>query len=321
MKEFASDSFLRLVSVLKSSRSHWIQWGDLLRKTGLDEKALRRSLVAVEEAGFSLERHPHLGYRLLGDYFPLIEEEIHLGLKTDLIGREIIVLKKVASTMEEAARLARSGCRAGLVLFAEEQTSGRGRMGRSWHSRKGKDLLFSVILKSHRLESTPGVITTSAALSVASALEDYLPLGASIRWPNDVVIGEKKVAGVLVEKVSSNGLILGIGINVLGTRAPVRGATTLVRETGKWIDRTELARALLSSLDFWYGRAVAGRFADIDCELKKRCSLIGKFATFQQGEKQISGKVKGISSLSGLQLELPGGELITLRAEQVSLVG
>ena len=311
---------LGLLAILKGERHHWVALAELAEKVGYARRVLERCLKTIEDAGFVVQEHPHFGLRLLEDPWPLLAAEIQSALPGTVIGREIIVLERASSTMEVAAALARRGRSEGTVVFAEEQTKGRGRLGRTWHGLPGKDLLFSVILRPVGVTSAPAVLALSAAVAVASCLKEHLGLEARIRWPNDVVIAKRKVAGILVERETPNLFILGVGLNVLARSISIPGATTVAIERDGWVDRTELARALLVSLDNWYGKAVSGKIGEIDAELSRLSVLLGKRVTVRLAKEVISGKVGGVSTIDGLRVEVQGGEIFTLKAEQVRKV-
>ena len=184
--------------------------------------------------------------------------------KPPVIGREIIVVPTVTSTNDEIEKLARDGVPEGVVVFAEEQTRGRGRMGRTWSSLRGKDLIFSVLLRPPWPPMAMTRLTVLAAVAVARAVGRFCEAAhqskaadpqsrPTIKWPNDVLLDGKKVAGILVE-THDDYAILGIGLNVNGTGRDfppeLRSTATSLRiSKGKTWDREALATELLSQLN------------------------------------------------------------------------
>lgn len=187
-----------------------------------------------------------------------------------------------------------------------------------WKSSPGKDLLFSVVLFPDR-GIVPSLITVTASLAVAVCLREKVRVKTRIKFPNDVVIGSKKVAGVLVEKSTSGSYILGIGLNVNETKGPLKDATSLRIAKKKIFDRNLLAREILMSLDTWYAQALAGEISEIDLQLARYSTLLGKEATVIQNRKKFTGTVAGLSAVKGLTLKIAGGEKRTFKAEHITI--
>jgi len=310
---------LRLLALLEKRIGGWCHPEEILKELKVSRKKLLKDIEVLKERGFTLHENPHFGYELNGEYIPLVSDIIQDGLETRIIGRKIEVFGRLASTMDLAREIAEGGpCRNGCVVFAEEQSRGRGRLGRTWISRKGRDLLFSVALFPAE-DIVPSLITICASLAVADCLCEKAALKARVRFPNDVVVADRKIAGVLVEKARQGLYILGVGINVNETEPPLPEATSLRMEKGKPFDRNILARQVLSRLDEWYSRILETKLDEIDSSLRRFSSLLGKSATVMQGGKKFSGTVVDISAIEGLTLRTSGGETLTFKAEQITL--
>lgn len=168
------------------------------------------------------------------------------------VGKIVRVLRETTSTNDECHRAAEEGQPLGLVVFAEEQTAGRGQHGRHWHAPPSSGLLFSILLERNTRDIESYVLVAWSALSVCETLADAFSLDARIRWPNDVLVGDRKIAGILVERRQET--VVGVGMNVNlaeeemppGFRMP---ATSLQMEMDRIFDRTALASALLERLD------------------------------------------------------------------------
>jgi biotin-(acetyl-CoA carboxylase) ligase/REP element-mobilizing transposase RayT/biotin operon repressor len=205
------------------------------------ERVLRRPTTGVtaeiaelQGLGYRIEVHPHLGYRLVVMPDRLIADDINARLeslgvkwKPRVIGSEILVFEQTSSTNDVVARMAESQRGEGLVAFAESQTKGRGRRGRAWASPRGKGLWFSVLLRPNLPLSSAPRITVAASVAVARAIRKACELDARIKWPNDVTVNGKKLAGILVEtsgcpERSDNG-IGGTGVPApTGVASPAR---------------------------------------------------------------------------------------------------
>jgi len=227
--------------------------------------------------------------------------------------------EKVSSTNDELRALAEKGMAEGLVLVAEEQVAGRGRRGAEWFSPKGESLAFSVLLRPLEPKAFWSRLSLVAGLAVAEALEGYVPL-AEIKWPNDVLIGGKKIAGILVE-AGQDFVIVGIGINV-NTEAFPEGlaATSLRIERGGEVAREEVLLAVVKRLAAHAGEIGSG-FGDLLDGVRERCFLTGHRVTLSCADRRREGLVKGISPAGELLLEVDGKTEAIFQADEVRLVG
>jgi BirA family transcriptional regulator, biotin operon repressor / biotin---[acetyl-CoA-carboxylase] ligase len=198
----------------------------------------------------------------IGDLdLPLLQD----ALTGQLIGSRIEVLPRASSTNDEVLQRARLGAAEGLVIFAEEQTAGRGQHGKKWEAPAGKALLFSILVKPHLALSESARLTQWAADAVAASIQQLFSLDACIKPPNDIYLEDRKVAGVLAEmRAQQQGphiVVVGIGVNV--NQAPgdfsieIRNnATSLAIATGKSVNRQSVAIALLRELERTYALAL-----------------------------------------------------------------
>lgn len=175
------------------------------------------------------------------------------------VGRRVIVLAETESTNDVAHDAAKNPDEIGLAVFAERQSAGRGRMGRSWSAPPGSSLLFSILIEPPpALADAPFLIAWSAS-SLASVLRDQFSLAARVKWPNDILIDGRKVCGIMVERRIGTVIGIGLNVNVPADAFPDElhlPATSLLIETGRTVDRSELAAALLDRLDADYAQAL-----------------------------------------------------------------
>jgi len=213
---------------------------------------------------------------------------------------DIRVVAETGSTNEDALKQAVDGAREGLVIAAESQTAGRGRQGRSWQSRPGAALTFSVLLRPQPVpQSARGWMPLLAGVAAAGGLRRVTGVRARLKWPNDVLADGGKLAGILAEQCG-DAIVVGIGINVLGREQdlPVATATSLERcgagRAGR-IDRTGLLAAILRELEHWYRRWRETGTGDADaCGLRQRyrslCDTLGREVRVQlPGERVLAG--------------------------------
>lgn len=255
-------------------------------------------------------------------------EQVRRGLATRIVGREIHAYDLVTSTNDVVWELAGRGAEEGTVVFAEEQTRGRGRLGRTWWSPRGKGIWMSVLLRPPVREGVVPMTTIIGALATADAIRSAARLPAMIRWPNDVIIEEKKAAGVLVEaRVGSAGreLVLGIGIDVNAGAAEmpeeIAGlATSLSEAAGEEIDRPELARAVLQELDRWYQIKLDGDAEAVNRRWRELSATLGHRITLEERGRRYEGDVVDVDIRLGLALRLGRGGIRHFRGEHVSVI-
>ncbi len=250
-------------------------------------------------------------------------------LATHVVGSRIIVRQRAASTMDLAADFLSRGYPEGTVVFALEQSAGRGRFGARWWSPPGAGLLFSVALSPKSPRESAALLTFMGAVCVAEVLRRAHGLDARIRWPNDVVVGGRKIAGVLVEMKRLGRLrpiaVLGIGLNLNIRRQDLphalsAAATSVLAETRRRHDPLRAARALLRGLDRWYARLHDEGAQPL---LRKWCRLsstLGKRVLLNERGRAHRGVVMRITPAGELVVRLDTGPTRAFRAERTRLV-
>jgi BirA family biotin operon repressor/biotin-[acetyl-CoA-carboxylase] ligase len=248
--------------------------------------------------------------------------------KTKVIGRDIRVFQETTSTNDVVEKLARDGVKEGVVVFAESQSRGRGRLGRRWLSPAQKGIWFSVLLRPdlHPQEATQ--LTVASATALARAIQLVTGLQPDIKWPNDILIRGRKVAGILTELSAEldhvKYIILGIGVNVnlnAGEFPPElrKLATSLKAEAGRPVSRPDLAVAILRELDGDYTRVGAGQFAAVADEWAGRCSTLGHDVVIRVGDRQLRGRAETLGEDGALLLRTDHGHLERVMGGDVTL--
>ena len=312
-----------LLSLLKAGE--WATEQEIARSTGLAGLRLERELKSLRRFGFAIESAGS-GFRLAGAPDAFFPDELTYGLDTAVIGRNIVVLERVSSTNDAAWELAGNGAADGLVVLAEEQTHGRGRMGRSWFSPRG-GLWMSIVLIPGQPAERATAITMAASVAVARAIRTFPGCDASIRWPNDILIDGRKVAGVMVETGSSRSLhgtfILGIGVDVNCTEFPREIeplATALAVHAGGKIRPADLARLIIRFLDELYSQIVRGEHAAIGDEWLALSSTVGQRITIMRNGRTYRGEVVDMDPVAGLMVRLDSGFVRAFKGEHVTVV-
>jgi BirA family biotin operon repressor/biotin-[acetyl-CoA-carboxylase] ligase len=307
--------------ILTALRAHpdGVSGAQLAEQLDISRAAIWSRIEDLRKVGFDIEAGPHFGYRLAGEPDLLVADDLLARLgKTRVVGRDIQVFEQTTSTNDIVEKLARDGVKEGAVVFAESQTKGRGRLGRKWLSPTRKGLWFSVLLRPglRPMESTR--LTAISATALRRAIKTVAGLSAEIKWPNDVLIGGKKVAGILTEMSAEpdrvRHVILGIGVDVnqdanefAGELRPL--ATSLKIEAGEEISRAELATEILRELDADYTRVCAGRFPEIADEWEAACVTIGKNVAVHAGSRQFRGRAESLDDDGALLVRTEHGHL------------
>jgi BirA family biotin operon repressor/biotin-[acetyl-CoA-carboxylase] ligase len=246
------------------------------------------------------------------------------GLFTRTVGKRILYFQELSSTMDEAARLAEAGAEEGTVVVAETQNAGRGRFGRTWVSSIG-NLYLSVVFRPSPLALAQ--LNVVAGVAVARAIRKTTGLSPRIKWPNDVLVAGKKVAGILVETVAQGSEIcysvVGIGINITlddDKAAALDGqATGLEEAAGCTVDRSGVLRQLLTDLDSLYLQSAAGKSPQP--EWKGLLDTLGQRVRITWRDETWVGQAEQVDEMGNLLLRLDDGNLVTMTAGDVTLHG
>jgi len=273
--------------------------GELISKRlGISRVAVWKHIQTLKREGYIIDASPK-GYKLVSSPDLLLPDEF-IGLR-----QKVYYLKEVSSTMDVAKKLAKRGKEA--IVIAETQTSGRGRLGRRWHSEKG-GIYFTIILRPKIGPAHAQIINLMAAVSVARAIRALFNLEAKLKWPNDVLIRGKKVCGILAEMEAEMDVIkfvnLGIGINA---NNPIslyeEGATSIKEELGRDISRKELLMCVLNEIE--KRRSLLGK--EIISEWKALSSTINKKVRIIMQDEVVEGEAIDIDTDGALILRANKG--------------
>ena len=330
---------------------------ELAAQAQMTPDMLEERIGHLRAAGYEIALQPHQGYRLIQTPDRLIADDLAARLpRNDEPERDpasILVFAETASTNDVVARLARSGAAEGVVVFAEKQTAGRGRMGRRWESAAHKGLWFSMLLRPDQPEDSPpreigadgsparpalphahwSRITTWAAVAIARGIEEAVPgFRAGIKWPNDVYLQGRKAVGILIESsFSANAtgfVVVGIGVNVNHVPGDFpeelsEKATSLRLAAGPDsppLDRQMVAVALLRNLEELY-RQLPTDFPAIVTEAESRSVLLGKRVAFRDGDGDFTGIAQGLEPDGRLRVCRGDGSVLALSAGEVTVAG
>lgn len=305
----------------------YISGEELSRHLGVSRTAVWKNIKALREEGYVIDSVTNKGYRLIEAPDRLEPRIILSGLDTLNVGKRIIALDKVDSTNDEVKRRAAQGEEGGLIIAAENQTGGKGRFGRKWSSRGG-GIYFSVLLRPDLPPNAIPSITLAAGYGVCLAVREYTGLDARIKWPNDIVIGRRKLCGILTEMAAQSDMLdyvaIGIGINVNHAEFPeeIRDkATSLYIETGKKTDRNDFFRCVIKNLDKSISSFLVGFSSDDANNFKELCVTIGRQVTINRAGGNISGTAYDITPAGELMVKTDDGTELAVNSGEVTVQG
>jgi BirA family transcriptional regulator, biotin operon repressor / biotin---[acetyl-CoA-carboxylase] ligase len=334
----------KILSALRANPDG-VSGAQLAEQLGISRAAIWARIEELRRLDYDIEASPHFGYRLVSSPDALHADDLlarldwsaggspasrdkRAGRPRSVIGRDIQVFEQTTSTNDVLEKFARDGVKEGVVVFAESQTKGRGRLGRKWISPERKGLWFSVLLRPDLRPQEATQLTVASATALRRAIAAETGLQPEIKWPNDILIGGKKVAGILTELGAEldriKHIILGIGVDVnldAGELPPElrKTATSLKIESGGEVSRAELATAILRELDFDYARICSGKFSAVADEWEAHCATIGKNVTVLIGDRKLRGRAESLDDDGALLVRTEHGHLERIIGGDVTL--
>lgn len=309
----------RILLALRGSGSGFVSGAELSQQLGISRAAIWARMEDLRAFGYDIAASPHQGYRLLSVPDRLCADDLlALAAENQVVGRDIRVFEETNSTNDVVDKLARDGVKEGVVVFAEAQSKGRGRLGRKWMSPAQKGLWFSVLLRPQLHPQAATQLTVAAATALCRAIREQTDLSPEIKWPNDILIAGRKVAGILTElnaeldHIKHITLGIGIDVNLAAGDFPAdlrKIATSLKIEAGRTISRTDLAASLLRELDRDYRRIRERQFPQIADEWEAQCGTVGRRVTLHLGPRILCGRAESLDDDGALLLRTDHGHL------------
>jgi BirA family biotin operon repressor/biotin-[acetyl-CoA-carboxylase] ligase len=320
-----------ILRALRQSGEAGTSGAELARHLGISRAAVWSRIEELRGLGYDIEASPHLGYVLRRSPNRLLADDLLSRLPPrQVVGRSIQVFLETASTNDIVDKLARDGVGEGIVVFAERQLQGRGRLGRRWESPAGKGLWFSVLLRPAVPPSAATRLTVMAAVAMARAIRRGTRLNPEIKWPNDLLIRGRKCGGILLELGAEletiRHVILGIGldVNIAPDEFPpaVRAvATSLSAELKETVDRPSLATVVLEELDRAYRQLTHGEFTGLANEWEEHCSTLGRRVSIRIGARELTGTAESLDEEGALLVRNEHGHLERIVGGDVTVLG
>lgn len=318
----------KILEILRNQETY-VSGQELSELFGVSRTAVWKVIHQLSEEGYKIEAVPKKGYHMLETPDVVLREEIESLMKTRWAGRKVVYRDTVDSTNNLAKTMAEAGEPEGTLVVAEEQTGGRGRRGRNWSTPHGSAVAMSLILRPDIRPELASMVTLIMGLSVAKAVNQLYPLKAGIKWPNDVVIGGKKICGILTEMSAEMSgihyLVIGTGINAnVPEFSPELKtiATSLSLELGKKVNRAELIAVCMEYFETYYEQFI--KAGDLSPLLKDYEALLlnlnNQVKVLEPG-KEYLGISRGIDEKGELLVEREDGTVAKVYAGEVSVRG
>ncbi|MBY0222724.1 biotin--[acetyl-CoA-carboxylase] ligase [Sporosarcina aquimarina] len=291
---------------------------DIADEFGLSRTAIWKYIKELEEEGYEIGSLRKKGYYLIEIPDIVNQANIHEHLETKTYGQTIHYFKTCPTTQKIAHEEAQNGVEDGTLIISEEQTAGKGRLARPWTSNAGRGIWMSLIIRPNLAPQQAPQLTLVAAVAIVRAIEDITDIHPVIKWPNDILINNKKVTGILTELQADpdriKAVILGMGINVNQdlTDFPEELqtiATSLKIEKGEEVDRAKLVAKILEYLEQYTSLYVEKGFAPIKLLWESYASITGKRVRANMVNETVEGVALGISAEGMLELQLADGSV------------
>ncbi|MBI3602779.1 MAG: biotin--[acetyl-CoA-carboxylase] ligase [Candidatus Omnitrophica bacterium] len=311
----------KIIQFLKQTDGY-VSGEEMSQQLNMSRAAIWKHMQELRALGYDIAAVPHLGYQLVASPDRLFAHEIQFGLSTKTMGQKIFAFDSISSTMDEAFRLGMEGTVEGTVVCAEGQTKGRGRLGRGWLSPKTKGIYCSLVLRPKLPPTQMPRLTLMTAVALAEAVHQTTSLQPMIKWPNDLVIGSKKLAGILTELRAEvdqvKFVVVGIGLNVNAASWQLpEAATSLKIETRQTINRIRVFQETLKSMEFWYNKVLKGHFDEVLDYCKQHSATLKKRVRVHDSAGDSQGEALDIDSDGGLLIRQDNGTLIKKMAGDV----
>ena len=316
----------KIVALLYQHAGKYLSGQEISEQLGISRTAVWKHVHTLLQEGYAIETGHRKGYRLTHQQDALLPPEIHAHRKTKWLGSKIIYHETIASTnlwaKEHIVELVH-----GSVVVADEQTQGRGRMGRQWDSSKGEGIWMTLVLCPDLPMSEGGKITQMAAVAMHQTILQETGLLLKIKWPNDLLINDRKICGILTEMTGELNRIehmyVGIGLNVNQMSFPPdisTTATSLLQSVHQKTSRSQLLAAFLNQFEDIYDAYVKHQdYAPVLEIARTHSSLLGKPVNVIRGEKKQPGTALQLHEDGRLEVEYPNGERELLSGGEVSI--
>ncbi|MFC0214821.1 biotin--[acetyl-CoA-carboxylase] ligase [Paenibacillus chartarius] len=318
----------RILGIMEEHRGGFVSGGELSRRLDVSRTAVWKHIEALRQEGYAFEAVPKRGYRLVQTPDRIKADRLQGLLRTKSFGRRLHIFETLDSTQTKAHELVAAGEPEGTLVIAEQQTMGRGRMGRSWHSPPGTGVYMTLVLKPRiPLHFTPQ-LTLLAAVALNRGIQKVVDVPVMIKWPNDLLIGGKKISGILLETSAEDERLryivagMGISVNLQPDDYPPElkeRATSLAIESGRRIDREQLIASVLEQFEQLYDLYHEAGFAPIRTLWEAGSASLGRTVRVASPHGELEGVAEALDEHGGLVVRLPDGQQTRIFSGEVEL--
>lgn len=314
-----------VLQLLENNRNISLSGEQLAQQLSVSRSAIWKAINTLKKEGYNINAVTNKGYQLSENTDIISIEGISTYLKKDYSSNNLIIYKTVESTNQEAKKQAADGATHGTIIVAEEQTAGRGRLGRSFFSPSKTGIYMSIILRPNTQASDAVRVTTAAAVAICRAIYNLTNYEPQIKWVNDIFIGEKKISGILTEAVTDfesgtvESVIVGIGINFKTQDFPdgiKEVAGSIFSENSTELTRNQLVAEVINQFLDIYQNLNDRKYLD---EYKARSFIVGKQIEYFKDNKWFTGTAIEIDNNGALIIQDQSKNIITLRSGEVSI--
>ena len=312
-----------IIQMLIDSDSEYVSGQNISDKLGITRAAVWKRISKLKELGFEIESVTKKGYKLLSYPDILNKELIEIGMKSDFIGHSVEVLESVDSTNDYAKKKAKELVD-GSVIISLEQVKGKGRRGRSFHSGKGDGIYLSIILKPGFEPAKAPFITSIAGAALVNTFNKF-NIQTKIKWPNDVLINGKKVAGILTEMSADmefiEYIVLGVGINVSGLEFPseLKNIATSLKLEGYDVKKLSIIWQFVYEFELLYNLYLNENTSEVVNILRNNSSVLGKQINVHYMNEVESAIAVDINNQGALIIKTQEGEVKELSSGEISI--
>ncbi|MEC0089727.1 biotin--[acetyl-CoA-carboxylase] ligase [Paenibacillus macquariensis] len=317
-----------LLNILLENPTGFVSGEEMSRRLSISRTAVWKQINKLRTLGYEFEAVPNKGYRILMKPDTLDKLTLTNALNTVVMGSDLEIIKTTVSTQEEARQRAELGAPEGTVIIAEEQTGGKGRLGRKWFSPYGKGIWMSLVLRPQQSLEYTSQLTLLSGVAVCRAIRKTTGLDVGIKWPNDILMNQRKVCGILLESTVEDKVVryciagIGISVNVDSAEYPedLRDiATSLKAESGGIVDRTLLIAAVLEEFETLYQLYAQEGFLPIASLWEALSVTINHEVVFNTTQGLREGLAVGLDPSGALLVDTGMGNIVPVISGDVKL--
>src|SRR5690625_363405 len=317
----------RLIQMLAEHEETYISGQFLSDELHISRSAMWKHMNELKKDGYEIEGKANKGYRIISYPNKLSENTVSWGLQTDWLGRKMIHKESIPSTQRIAHELALDGAKHGTIVLADEQTKGKGRVQKSFHSKKGQGIWMSIILRPDIPPYLAPQLTLLTATVLANVMDRYANVTPQIKWPNDVLIDGKKVSGILTEMQAEQDqvlyVIIGVGININQQKSDFpeeikERVTSLKMASGQSWDLVPFIQELLQTFEVKYNQFIENGFDPVKNDWENYGFRMNERLEIKTGKETWEGLFLGIAEDGALLAEKDTGKIEKIYSGEIS---